>query len=147
MLRIGNARFDDVDDEDLEGGLIIPMGGPKMENMPGDGMLGPILGAGITEQAGRFSQRVIEQATDPAFLRIIYGDAPFKHTHDKRKALWDGRQIRNRPRPAGFTGTGENQYLGHMPPSLFKFLLWTDPTLFQDEKRLVATLKKMGTSA
>lgn len=101
-------------------------------------------GPGITEAIGPNASRMVKTMLDPKFIEAAYGEAPLVQAKEMRKILADnGRHGFNGQMP-GKSLKGDLQYFARMPMSMFITLQWTDPTLFQDEKRLEEYLIKSG---
>lgn len=89
-------------------------------------------GAGITEEIGPNAARMIETMMRPQFIEQTFGPTPHLIAQARREGL------------KGIARGGDMQYFAAMPYEMFVTLMWTDPTLFQDEKRLEAYLIKSG---
>lgn len=106
------------------------------------GALKRVTGPGLTEPIGKNAGRMVEILTDPKFLRKALGDAPFEHMAARRKEL---EQVGAKGRYTGALGMsqgGDLQYVGSMDARQLYALMWTDPTIFEDEKRLERLIRQ-----
>ena len=103
-------------------------------------------GPGISEAIGPNADRMIKTMMNPEFIEKTFGSVPLQIVKDKRKILTDlGRHGFNGQMP-GKSVRGDLQYFGEMPLPMFITLMWTDPTIFDDEKRLEDHLIRSGLS-
>lgn len=110
------------------------IGGPK-ESYIGKG-------PGITEPIGVNAHQMVETMMNPKFIEAAFGERPFLDAIDRRSELEHVGAVGKFAGTAGMSQKGDMQYLGSMPEPLFHLLQWTDPTIFQDEKRLLDYLRK-----
>lgn len=101
-------------------------------------------GPGITEQIGPNADRMIKTMMNPTFIENVYGEGPLRFAKARREELADlGRHGFNGQMP-GKSLRGDMQYFASMPVEMFITLMWTDPTIFEDERRLEDYLIKSG---
>lgn len=111
------------------------VGGPK-ESYIGSG-------PGITAPIGVNAGRMVDLMLSPEFVEDAFENA-HERTLRRRLELDEVGAIGKYTGAKGMSKNGDLQYAGWMPMPLFQTLLWTDPTLFDDERRLMAYLKKAG---
>lgn len=134
LIKIGDKHKKEMTHEEI---VKKHVGGPKVSPIGS--------GAGITEAIGPNSHAMIAAMANPQFIQDAFGPGLHNHMKARRKELWDNRRISNGPQHAmGMSLQGDYQFIGAMDRRQYITLMWTDPTLFQDEKRLEAYLRKAG---
>lgn len=141
IIKIDERKRKEAEKREMEHAQIVrsQIGGPSHS---------PIgKGAGITEAIGPNAHRMVETMMNPQFIEDAFGTAPLIHTQDRRRELINAGAVGkygSEGSAVGMSRDGNMQYFAHMPMKLYITLMWTDPTIFQDEERLEKYLIKAG---
>lgn len=111
------------------------VGGPK-ESYIGSG-------PGINAPIGVNASRMIETMMNPRFIED-FDPGHLTRVKERRLELERVGAVGKYTGAKGMSKDGNLQYIGSMPMPLFQTLMWTDPTIFEDERRLIHFLKQAG---